>query len=184
MHRSRLLVLLSFLVFAVGCSLVEDDEGSSRWVDTEAPIQTDQTVYTSTPESAAAPDRRRYTFSMKARYRNPSDFTLYVQTCREASSAPIFSVVTVSSDTTQSGYNPFWACPAASPIPLAPGDTRIDTLEVFGPVAWDGETNEPLGVLEGDFRLVYDVSPTRDGDGKTLPDRQRRSNPFTIEIEE
>jgi hypothetical protein len=149
------------------------------WHRSANPNQPDA-IYSHRPTTA---DQRSYGFLLKARYRNPTGSLIYFQTCRDPSSSPIFSVVAVSSDTTRSGYNPFRACPATPPIPLAPGETRVDTVRVSGPVVRDGETNEPLGVLEGTFRLVYDASATRNLHGETLPDRQSRSNPVRVQIE-
>jgi hypothetical protein len=90
----------------------------------------------------------------------------------------------VEPDTARSGYNPAWACPQSPPIPLSPGASRIDTFQVTGPTIRDGRTNEPVGVLDGTFRLSYVGRSSPDVDSSFLPPPQTQSNSFTVRIEE
>lgn len=57
-----------------------------------------------------------------------------------------------------SGYDLAWACPASEPLILAAGAERTDTLSIFGPTGRDGQTQAPLGALDGDFVLHYGTS--------------------------
>lgn len=55
-------------------------------------------------------------------------------------------------------WTPTWACAAFRwHEPLAPGDARTDTFRIDGPTGWDGRTGQPIGLLEGRFRLEYDL---------------------------
>ncbi len=85
-----------------------------------------------------------------------------------------------------SAYDRVWACVGhESPIVIAPRATRVDTLRIEGPNIFDGNTKAPEGMLEGDFRLVYEVGTChREGEAKCLlPLEERSSGVFRVTIE-
>jgi hypothetical protein len=98
----------------------------------------------------------------------------------------MYSVPVIDDTTEDSGYERVWACVGhESPIVIAPGATRVDTLPIEGPNTFDGHTNAPVGRLDGDFRLVYEVGTcSRDGEAKCpLPIEERRSAIFHVTIQ-
>jgi hypothetical protein len=85
-----------------------------------------------------------------------------------------------------SAYERFWPCVGhESPIVIAPGATRIDTLRITGPNILDGHTMTPQGRLDGEFRLVYEVGTCRrESEAKCLlPLEERSSRAFRVTIQ-
>lgn len=65
-------------------------------------------------------------------------------------------------------------------MPILPGTTRVDTLQLSGPNVWTGPDDQPVGVLTGRFRISYAAQSCR-GDGSCpLADSLRYSNAFTV----
>ena len=122
-------------------------------------------------------------FRVIARFRNPTTDTLYLARCYPDSKHPVYGVVAVDSGGPESAYGPFWACVGHDrQFAVAPGVYRIDTLLISGPNAWDGRTKVARGVLEGRFRLYYEVQTCRgDGACRVLPERGLGlSTPFVV----
>jgi len=118
-----------------------------------------------------------YRFTVVARFRNTGSTDAHLGRCRPDSPHPMFGVMLSPSDPRESsGYDPVWACVGHdNPIVVAPNETRVDTLVIFGPASWDGRTQKPLGKLEGTFQFVYfgDVCNATHG---------CRSEPFTVSL--
>jgi hypothetical protein len=175
MLRTALFVFLPAVL--IGCSLTGSDDD----IDTPL-VQTDKTRYTATLTSDSTDGIADYSFSMKVRYQNRTATTIYLRSCGE--DRPVYTVTTPASDTARSGYEQVWACGATTPIPLRPGEVRRDTFRIDGPTSRDGRTSEPLGVLEGSFRFVYQASRSENEDGDRLPERLTSSNVFEVQIAE
>ena len=176
MARPILFFLLPLTL--VGCSLSVSDG------DVTTPlIQTDKERYTATPLPDSAQRIADYSFSMRVRYENRTGSTIYLRCC--IGDHPFYTVTTLESDTSRSGYEKYWFLDATTAIPLRPGEVRRDTLRIEGPTARDGRTQEPIGVLEGSFRLLYIASREENATyGRPLPDRLSRSNVFEVRIAE
>lgn len=122
----------------------------------------------------------RYRFTVVTRYANRGTTTLYLGRCFPTSPQPLFTVVSADLSGT-SGYEYAWACTGHDKqFALAPGATRVDTLQVEGPNMWDGRTHSPLGVTSGRFKLFFDVR-TAAGDGAPYASRSLGySNDFLV----
>lgn len=127
-----------------------------------APVQTDTTEYTARHIGGEG-NYRRYGFELVTRFYNAHEDTVFLGRCYPDSPIPIYGVEAVdSSDRWGAAYSPTWACVGhENPIAVAPGATRVDTLQLVGPTAFDGRTGEPFGVLTGEFRLGYSVNSCR-----------------------
>jgi hypothetical protein len=90
-------------------------------------------------------------------YRNPADTAVTLDRCLPAEPYPIYSVQLVLPKNAEgAAYNPGWACVGGvSPIVIGPKATRIDTITLHGPTAYDNQTHRYVGVLAGLFRLGY-----------------------------
>ena len=90
-------------------------------------------------------------------YRNPADTAVALDRCLPAESYPIYSVeLVLPANAEGAAYNPGWACVGGvSPIVIAPKATRIDTITLHGPTAYDNQAHRYLGVLAGVFRIGY-----------------------------
>ncbi len=148
------------------------------------PLQTDRAEYVATPVEGGG-QAGRYAFTLIARYENQTGSVLYFRHCNPRDPSPFYGVESLDS-TQGSAYDEVWACVGHDyPIKLARGATRVDTLRIEGPNQWDGKTYAPLGILEGEFRLVYEVGTCeRLGGGALclLPLADRRSNPFRVRL--
>jgi len=122
-----------------------------------------------------------YSFTVIATYFNHSRDTVFLETCGPDSPRPEFGVITAAAGSSADGYNPAWACVAHDKqIAVAGGTSRIDTLSIRGPVMRDGYTNEPVGALDGTFRVVYTVRSCRGPNGCAVPSSVARSNTFQV----
>lgn len=128
---------------------------------------------------------RVYRFTVITRYTNTTSSTLYLERCYPTSPIPIYGVLLVSPADSVSAYSPAWACVGHEhQIGVPAGATRVDTLELTGPNAFDSHTFVGLGVLEGTMRLGF--SPMTCSDINTVCpiniDSLRYSNEFTVHI--
>ena len=122
----------------------------------------------------------RYRFTVISRFHNRGAATLYLGRCYPNSPRPLFGVTLAAPAPEESAYDGIWACTGHDKqFAIRPGEVRIDTLQVEGPNAFDGITNEPFGVTEGDFRLYFDVR-LAPGDGPPAPDALMGSNAFRV----
>ena len=147
-------------------------------------LQTDRTDYVATYRGGEGP-YRTYGFTIIARYQNRTTGPLYVSYCPPRDRTPRYSIPASDDTTEASGYDRFWGCVGhESPIVIAPHATRVDTLPIEGPNIADGRTNTPVGKLEGDFRLVYEVGTChREGEAKCLlPLEERSSGVFNVTV--
>jgi hypothetical protein len=157
-----------------------------HWTDRTqlpSPLRIDRTEYVATPAEGEA-QARRYGFTLIARYENRTRGVLYLARCNPRDSSPIYGIEPVDS-TQESAYDEAWACVGHDyPITVAPGAIRVDTLRIAGPNASDYKTNAPLGILEGEFRLMYQVGTcTRQGSALCLlPLAARRSSAFRVRL--
>ena len=158
MYRiSRFVFVLTLLLGALlgGCSSPPAEER-----DTSSPVLTDKTLYIARPEFAdCAEPGCPYAFTVEASYTNHSDRPLYLARCYPDSPTPIYGVRLVAlGGEDEAAYNPIWACVGHDEaIEVLPGEARTDTLRLEGPNAFDGDTGESYGALEGEFQLNYQV---------------------------
>lgn len=96
---------------------------------------------------------RFYAFTMVAQFANGSRDTVFLDRCGTEGTTPIYGIL--MADGRESAFNLPWACPASRPIAVAPGQARVDTLEIWGPGLRDGFTQEPRGELSGRMVLMY-----------------------------
>ena len=125
-----------------------------------------------------------YGFTLIARYENRSADSLYLDRCGPGDRTPMFGVEAVTDSTQDAAYDRVWACTGHDfPIVVAPHAVRLDTLQIEGPNEYDGKTNAPLGVFEGEFRLIYTVGPCWLGRPKCgrVP-AQQRSQAFHVRL--
>jgi hypothetical protein len=126
----------------------------------------------------------RYSFTVITRFENRSAGTVFLGRCYPDSPQPLFSVSIDEPADEASGFGQIWACVGHnSQFELAPGATRIDTLTVEGPNSFDGHTHAPHGVVEGIFRMYFDVRHAQFDGAPAAPMPQRLSNAFRVRIE-
>lgn len=150
--------------------------------------QVDRTEYTAAYVGGEG-QARTYAFTIIARYENPTADTLYISRCLPRDRTPEYGVEAIDDATAESAYDPVWACVGHGfPIVVAPHAARVDTLRIEGPNVFDGKTIEPLGNLEGEFRLIYTVGSCGLGCARcgkprcqTLP-VERRSPAFRVRV--
>ena len=149
-----------------------------------AGLHTDQATYVATRISGEGA-YTQYGFRVEARFNNTTGDTLYLARCYPESPTPIYGVELADAPAASyrdgAAYDGAWACVGHErQIAVAPGGSRVDTLLVRGPNAWDGITHTPFGTLTGRMRLSYGVQRCR-GDGACLLPREAgRSNPFDV----
>jgi hypothetical protein len=144
-------------------------------------LRTDRNLYEAT-FSGGEGTYRTYVLTVVARFSNGTDQPLYLSRCYPATSYPIYGVVATNADL-EAGYNPVWACVGHDhPIVVGSGETRVDSLRITGPNAWDGYTNEPFGPLTGRFRLSYPVATCPGVDGCGVLSSSVESNEFEVRL--
>ncbi|MGB3544836.1 hypothetical protein [Rubrivirga sp.] len=154
-------------------------------------IQTDGLEYVARPTGPVEPRRGqrfpgRYAFTVVARYTNATADTVYLAPSRP-SLAPVYQVRAVHSDPAAqagSAYQPIARNENYGRyLPVAPGETRTDTLHLEGPQR-DPRTGTVLGLMQGRMVVVYPASMCRSRDRSCwLPDTAVVSNPFDVRIE-
>ena len=149
-------------------------------------LTTDSAAYRARRVQQLWPGVFVYGFTVIARYTNPTDAPVYLWTCGPDSRPPLYSVVAEGQRTsTGVAYNAAWACVGHDrPIRVEPGQTRVDTIAVRGPNAFDGITHRPIDpILEGRFQLMYAVQSCRtEGDCPLRDEALTRSNAFAVRI--
>lgn len=140
-----------------------------------AALSTDVSAYIATPWDVGLSGA--YRFTIIARFENTGNTPAHLPCTSAECTRPGFGVLLMSSDTTaMSGYNPVALAVAYNKsIIVAPGETRVDTLTIVGPTMRDGHTNEPIGVMEGTYQLMY-ASEACNATGGC------RSNNFTVRL--
>ena len=176
-------ILPSFRLVATVLVLAVPLVARSALAQASPSLQVDQTEY----RAACVPGKGgacTYIFKLVARYHNPTADTLYISRCMPSDPTPEYGIVPVADSTEDAAYDPIWACVGHDrPVVVAPHATRLDTLQIEGPNSWDGKTNAPLGVFEGEFKLIYKVSQCWLGrrNCRILPDEQR-SQAFRVHL--
>lgn len=147
-------------------------------------IRTDHTQYMAEHQKGSG-NQRTYAFTIVARLENHSKVPFYLERCYSKSTTPIYAVELVGGrEGEESGYDGIWACMGGNrPIVVRPGRTRIDRFRIFGPRGRESDTGIPLGVLEGQFRLVYSARPCRAEMKCKLKEISLHSNVFIVRIE-
>jgi len=149
--RSNAPKLLRFRFLAVaaliGAATCHDPASPSATV-----LRTDSSTYTAIPTGFGQAEVR-----LILTYRNPADTAVALDRCLPAESYPIYFVELVfPANAEGAAYNPGWACVGGvTPIVIAPKATRIDTITLHGPTAYDSQAHRYLGVLAGVFRIGY-----------------------------
>lgn len=177
------MLILLILFAATSCSFLDEDPEEE--ITTENLVfRTNQTSYTAQLEENLP--RAIYGFTLIARLENSSGRPVYLNRCETDSPEPIYGLRLIDADPAkQSGYSRVYACAShSSPIVVESGTVRMDTLHVQGPSSWQHNSNEPIGELEGMFRLRYAVQTCRSGDGCELPDSLSQSNEFEVRLKE
>lgn len=140
-------------------------------------ILTDRSAYEA--EYLAGGDGRTiYGFTVVAELRNTTRGTVHLERCSPSATTPIWGIASVD-EGVRPGWGYAWACVGTTTIAMSPGESRTDTLRVIGPTSYDGVTKEPLGVLEGSFRLVYAMRPCA---GSCSSDWTLGSNAFRVTL--
>lgn len=150
----------------------------------EPMIRTDRTEYVAEYVEGSG-SYSVYGFTVVARFTNTTGKTVFLGRCYPDTPHPTFDVVLVGAEDAwdASGYLTAWACVGHSQqFRLEPGQRRVDTLYVAGPNGHDGRTGEPYGVVEGSFRLRYDVRYCPEDCRDEVPDDLSRSNAFEVRV--
>jgi hypothetical protein len=173
-------ILLAMLVPACGAPLATPAESSADRVG-DLTLLTDRSAYKAVATEREGPVRA-YRFTLVARFTNHTDRPVYLERCYPDTPYPIHGIVPAEGDA-EVAYAPVWACVEhGHPIEVQPGETRTDSLRITGPNAWDGDTNEAFGRLEGRFRLSYSVGTCPAVIGCEVPGRVRESNEFVVRL--
>src|SRR5512143_966655 len=99
-------------------------------------------------------------FTLIATYENRTSDTVYVSRCRPRDKTPKYSIEPFPDTTQRAAYARMWACVSHDfPVLIPPHAARVDALRIEGPNAVDGRTYAPLGILQGQFRLISAVRP-------------------------
>lgn len=178
----RIIYILIPILFA-SCAIVGDEPWAEIDLDDIA-IETDQSSYIA--ERATELELQAYTFILISQFKNNSERTLYLARCRSSSVHPNYDIKLMDEESSSiSAYSGFENCAGRTdPIMIHSGQARIDTLQISGPNAWENGTNEPIGVLQGTFRVVYDALTCPAGDRCEIPDSLAWSNEFEIKLAE
>ena len=136
-------------------------------------LRTDRTAYLAEPTTAFF-----YGFSLTAELENTTADTLYLDLCYPDDTSPIFGIPLAESEE-ESAWSPVWACVGHSEnIVLEPGQVRSDTYQLEGPTV--SQNAQPLGMMEGLFRLTYRARPCPADEQCAATDLV--SNAFRIEL--
>ena len=153
----------------------------------QSAFTTDSTAYTATADSGAS-GRPKYHVRIITRYSNTTSAPLYLKRCLPQSTQPMYGVALVEQpESWGAAYTKFWECvPHDRLILVAPGEVRIDTLELRGPNASDGGTGMSLGATSGRFVISFSPlscpGPDADARCEVKASKYRISNEFTIRV--
>ena len=173
---------LPLLLVSVACSGVAGPEAAAG--PDSGTFTTDAAAYTA-KASGSLLGNPIYSVTVVARFTNPGTSTIYLARCYPDSPTPIYGVALVGqTDSWGAAYNPAWACVGHDKqIAVRPGETRVDTLKLTGPNAFEGSTNKGFGVTAGRFKLTYGTqSCTGDGECPLRDESLNSSNEFTIRL--
>lgn len=172
-----------------GCALFDfEEQPREPERDLSALIQTDETAYDAYWVWTRQ-DERGYAFELVTQLTNPYPDTLYLDNCRPNNRHPIYAVRLVSASegaevSEGAAYDPGWACVGHNrQLALAPGATRVDTMLLSGPNAFDGRTGEAFGVREGRMQIRFELQQCRGSANCRLPDSLAVSNAFDVRID-
>jgi hypothetical protein len=150
-------------------------------------LTTDSVEYVARSARASSP--ASYSFRIIARFENRTDKSVFLGRCYPNSPGPVYGLESLDAPHTdtnpQSGaaYSPMWACVGHDrQIEVLPTATRTDTLRISGPNTWDGRTQQPFGVLEGRFRLLYFVRLCPGDMPCAVADHMEYSNVFMVRL--
>ena len=159
MKRSRLLCGLSLAIAACRPSAVQDSPPATS----DYELRTDLSHYKARPTQRVY-GSYMYAFQVVAHFRNRSNHAVFLSSCYPDSQQPKYDVAVAktSSSNQESAYSLAWACVGHDrQLAVHPGVERTDTLTLHGPTSWDGRTQQPFGLVEGSFRLIYGVQECR-----------------------
>lgn len=140
-------------------------------------LSVDRPSYTAAPADAHAV---QHEFRIVATVRNTGSATVNLARCGP-DPVPLHAVQSVTGE--RSAYDPILSCPAAlEGIAIGPGETRTDALLIRGPWAREGGTGLPLGIFEGQFRLVYYVAGAYSSDVPVVERNSAVSGTFTVSL--
>ena len=173
MHRLKNLKVLLPVLGLVGCNLFSSGPGVA--------LRTDARAYVA--ERVGVPSSPYRQFAIVVSAQNYSRQPMFLETCSPSGTTPIDHVSLVDSDPADEGaaYGPAWACVGHDQqLELGPLQTRVDTILLTGPNSQNGITGEWRGVMEGRFRISYQVQSCR---GSQCLGEWVRSNVFTVDAE-
>jgi hypothetical protein len=154
-----------------------------------ARMTTDSTEYLAHPVERVW-NRQRYGAMVAMTFANDESRPRYLARCRSDDRTPIYGVERMTVDDAGSldresaaAYDPRWACVGdVAPIEVGPNATRVDTIRLTGPQLFHGATNEPVGLLEGRFRVTYRVRGFERTRDCARSDVVVRSNGFVVRL--
>ena len=125
-------------------------------------------------------DRGTYTFTLVATFRNSGTGPVNLEHCQGYRTYGIELVGPLPlRERPRAAYSPAWNCAGSdNKLSVEPGETRVDTIRLWGPTSWDGRTRQPRGVLDGTFRLAYTLDGCPVGVACRTP--YIRSQPFDV----
>ncbi len=150
------------------------------------PLQTDSLAYTAIYKGGEGA-YRMYGFRVIVRFTNSRPVPVYLANCFPTDSKPMYGVSLVDAGAEAGSwgsiFNRAWACVGHDrQLQVLPGATRIDTLDLLGPNAFDGITKKPYGTFDGRVRIIYAVQTCR-GDGECrLPYNDGVSNVVDVKV--
>jgi hypothetical protein len=147
-HRSLRSMFVTFASVAA-CSLPSEPA-------VKAALTTDRIHYVGIPMEDSG-TVIHYGFTVITRVRNTSMAPLYFETCGATPIVPFGVELVEYRDPAGSAYDAAWSCPAGDVEVLSPGEERTDTLQLRGPMLFDGSRQPavPLGRVEGRMRISF-----------------------------
>ena len=174
--RFKSLYLLGFSLLLCACAPNTDINKEVPENPADFNLRTNQTTYLAEPDTGFS-----YSFSLTAELENTTGETLYLDLCYPDDTYPIYGVTLADEESGESAWNPAWGCVGHSEsIALEPGETRTDTYQLTGPTS--SKDGQPLGEMEGLFRLFYRTLACADSD--ECEASGIISNAFRIELAE
>jgi len=169
----KAVLLVGAFIAASGCGILDP---SGRPL-----LMTDRDRYIAHPVAGSG-QSTLYSFTLIARFTNTTRQPLYLGRCSPNSPHPKWFVV-LADLKDDSGYGPAWACGGHDQhLRLGPGASRTDTLEILGPTTFDHFSGVPLGAIEGQMRLGYELR-TGTGDVACIqPPPQGLSHTFSVTV--